>query len=340
MKNKLFSTIAFCIVSAVVLSVLTLSLIMHADENGNARVVAAQKDATRILIAGMDESAENTDVLLLLSFSHQDGSFNILQIPRDTFVKFEEKDGKINRLYRQFSAENGRKEGAERFALLLSEMLQVEIDLYAVLSMEALAGLVDSMGGIDLQVPNGFEFTDKNGNACRIENGYQHLNGEQALAFVRHRTSYTEGDLGRLDAQMRFIAAIFRRIPTLKFPKQYLDIYQKNLPNLLTNLGEKDIINLMMAYLKRRNELSFHIMRLPGEACLSKEGVWYYVLHQSSASEMLTRYFGAHTGNGFDTAHRFTRENDEQFMNIYTLPYYNYRVYSLDEAQNAKVLHR
>ncbi len=340
MKNKLLTTVTFCIISAVILSTLSVTLILHADENTKKCAVSTQGNVTRILIGGMDESADNTDVLMLLSVSHRDGSINLLQIPRDTYVRSEESEGKINRFYHQGSGKGSRKNKAENFLALVSEIFQVKIDAYLLLSMNALSDLVDSMGGVEFHVPISFEYRNQKGEMRYIKEGYQLLNGEGSLAYVRHRSSYAEGDLGRLDAQMRFVAAIFEKIPSLQFPKQYLEIYQKNRSNLLTNLGEKDIINLMMAYLKGKDKLSFHIMRLPGEACKSKEGIWYYVLNRSAASEMLAHYLGADTNGGFDLRQRFTRENDELFMNIYTAPNFSYRVYTFDEAQKAKVLHK
>ncbi len=339
MKNRFFSIVILCICSACLLSVLVFTLViregMAKDDVG---VLAAADGVTRILVAGIDESAENTDVLMLLSASVKDGSLHVLQIPRDTYLKYENEEGKINRFYRSYVSKYGQKDGAERFLKMMQEVLLMRIDAYAVFEAEALSTLVDSMGGVELRVPYAIDYRDEAGERRTLEAGIKHLNGSEALAYVRHRSSYTEGDLGRLDAQMRFVAALVKKIPELKFPKQYLEICQKNLPNLLTNLSEKDIINIMMVYLKNRDELSFKIMRLPGEACRDESGVWYYVLNRNASEEMLSAYFGAE--ESFDARHRFTREDREPFMNIYLAPNTSFRVYSLEEAQSAEVLHK
>ncbi len=339
MKNRFFSIVILCICSASLLSVFVFALVIRKGEaTDNVDALAGADGVTRILVAGLDESAENTDVLMLLSASAKDGSLHVLQIPRDTYLKYEDGEGKINRFYRSYIAKYGRKEGAERFSKMIQEVFNMRIDAYAVFRAEALSTLVDSMGGVELQVPYAIDYRDESGEKCTLGAGKRRLNGSEALAYVRHRSSYTEGDLGRLDAQMRFVAALVKKIPELKFPKQYLEICQKNLPNLLTNLSEKDIINIMMVYLKNRDELSFKIMRLPGEACRDQSGVWYYVLNRNASEEMLSVYFGAE--DSFDASLRFTREDREPFMNIYLAPNTSYRVYSLEEAQSAEVLHK
>lgn len=340
MKNRFMVLISFCIISACVLSTFVVFLILRDSSPTQKRAVSAEERVTRILIAGMDDCAENTDVLMLLNVSHIDGKLDLLQIPRDTFVRYNGKEGKINRFYHAVSKENGRNSGADAISKIISELFCMPIDAYIVLSTDALETLVDSMGGIEIDVPYAFDYLGKDGTSAMVKEGYQHVSGESAVAYLRHRSSYAEGDLGRLDAQMRFVAGVLNKIPSLRFPQQYLEIYRKNLPNLLTNLGEKDIINLMIAYLKGKGDTSFHITRLPGEACLDKSGVWYYVLNKNAASELLSSRFSADLSGGFDAEKRFTREGDETFMNIYGAKSFSCRIYSLEEAQKAKVLHK
>ncbi|MBR6795072.1 MAG: LCP family protein, partial [Clostridia bacterium] len=164
----------------------------------------------------------------------------------------------------------------------------------------------------------------------------QRLNGEEALAFVRHRQSYAEGDLGRLDAQMRFLSGFAGALPSLKKIDLILTIYQKILPNLLTNLTEKDIIEFMIAYFKNRGSYEISLMRLPGEACYTS-GAWYYVLCKGATEEMLRREFGL--SETFDGDRRFTDDKKITLFNIYSSSERSYRVYTPEEVNNKKILH-
>jgi len=339
MKKRYISIAAFSFAAACVLSVLVFTLLLQTEAEAKS-VSCARSDVMTMLVAGVDESARNTDVLLLISVSKTNGSMKILQIPRDTYLQYGEAQGKINGYFRRYTEKYGEREGAKRFTDVLSDALGIPIDAYAIFSAETLKNIVDTMGGVTFDVPYTMEYTCSTTGETRIlKAGVQHLNGEAAAAFVRHRESYMEGDLGRLDAQMRFMAAFIKRLQAVRSFRQYKEIYQKNRANLLTNLTEKDIINFIMVYLKNKGNVQTHIMRLPGEACRGNKGAWFYVLNRAGCAEMLSAQFGV-SASDFDSAQRFVRRDREVFTNIYHAPAYRYRIYSLRDAENADVLHK
>ena len=53
------------------------------------------------------------------------------------------------------------------------------MDHYAVVNMSILATIVDAVGGVDIDVPYDVE---------KFSAGYQHMTGEQAVAFARIRS--------------------------------------------------------------------------------------------------------------------------------------------------------
>ena len=311
---------------------------LFADDGAEAQVTANGSDAYKtILFAGVDEAGENTDMLMLCAIDKVKGGVRFLQIPRDTFYKTDKSTGKINRIYRTNATKYGRKQAAEELTRELERALSVSLDGYAVFDVQTVKEFVDVIGGVPVNVPHEISYFDgKTGEAKVIFAGNQTLNGEEAVAFVRHRKSYAEGDLGRLDAQMRFLSGVSSVMPTLKKIDTILCIYQKILPNLLTNLTEKDIIEVMMAYLKNRSTCTVSFMRLPGEACYTN-GTWYYVPYRKAAEAMLTKEFGA--SGGFDEGYRFTDDTKETLSNIYHNPDLFYRVYTSEEVANKKILH-
>lgn len=338
MKTRVFSFLALSIIFSLVLSVLVFALVARSEKAVNTDVRAKEK-CVSVLLAGLDEAGENTDVLMLLSV-YQNGAANILQIPRDTFIKSEFGEGKINHLYSLYTQKYGKKSGADRFLTCLSEAFDVPIRLYAVFTGDSLASLVDTVGGVTLTVPYAFEYTDKNGQKSRVGEGKQTLSGEKALAYVRHRASYAEGDLGRLNAQLRFLAALIEEVFEEKSVRAWWQIYQKNYRNLLTNAEEKDIINLITVYLKNKDDLTVRLMRLPGEACRDTDGTWYYVLNKNGAAFVLGEYFSGGEASAFDREGRFVKENREVFTNIYGAKDYECRIYTPKEAAEAEVLHK
>jgi LCP family protein required for cell wall assembly len=148
-----------------------------------------------------------------------DGEALMMSIPRDLYVPIAETDGssKINTSY------NG---GPRRLVLTIQESLQVPIHHYMEVDFVSFAKLVDSLGGITIDFPN--PAFDLNSGLDIQEAGPNHLDGPQALAFVRSR-HYVEviggeeqadptADLGRVQRQQQFLKAVFGELGTSKNP--------------------------------------------------------------------------------------------------------------------------
>lgn len=291
-----------------------------------------------VLVAGVDDAGENTDMLMLCSQEMRSGALKILQIPRDTLYRNEKSTGKINRVYRSNMSKYGRKQAAENMSATFEAAFGVPIDGYLIFDSRTVEEFVNLLGGVTVEVPFSISYTDREtGEDCVLPAGERQLSGKEAVAFVRHRGSYAEGDLGRLDAQMRFLCGVFDALPSLKKIDRMIAIYQKILPNLLTNLGEKDIIDLMMAYFRSRSSFSVSLLRLPGEAAYTK-GVWYYVLHKTGTEKMLLQEFGASAG--FDSEGRFTDPTNETVRNIYSSSDSTYHVLTPTEAKRRRILQK
>lgn len=334
-KNRLFLWIP--LLSAVLLTLVVFLFLWRAEQSAAASLARGEDEYKTVLLAGVDDVGANTDVLLLCALHKKTGTVKAVQIPRDTYYKTEKSAGKINRIFRANSSKYGRKRAAENLCEEMGEALGIPIDGYAVFGTRTLGTLTELLGGVRVDVPTEITYTDgKTGEVRHIPKGEQRLSGDAAIAFVRHRRGYTEGDLGRLDAQMRFLGGVAEALPRLKNAGAILTIYKKILPNLLTNLGEKDIMEVMMVYLAKSGSTPpVRFMRLPGEPCYT-EGAWYYVLHRAAAERMLKDELGLR--QPFDPNGCFTDEGREAVRNIYTEKDSAYDVYTADEARRKRIL--
>ena len=164
-----------------------------------------------------DGGGERSDTMLLLRFV--DGEAKMMSIPRDLYVPIAETDdsGKINAAY------NG---GPRRLILTIQQSLGVPIHQYMEVDFVSFAKLVDALGGIDIDFPH--PAFDTNSGLDVQQAGINHLDGPQALAFVRSR-HYVEvidgepqpdprGDLGRVIRQQQFLKAVFGELGSSKNP--------------------------------------------------------------------------------------------------------------------------
>ena len=339
MKKILIFSIIVLLVGAMMTSAVFFSVFTNGDVA--SETVAAKGASKTFLLAGIDNAGENTDVLMLVSVDKGSGRLFFLQIPRDTYLRTEEKEGKINQLYRFYLGKYGVNHAAEMLTSCFSHAFGIPIDGHAVFHLDAVEEAIDILGGIRVSVPADISYFDsETGKTAHIKAGERRLEGKEACEYLRHRASYTEGDLGRLDAQMRFLSATLSALTEMRKPLQYLRLYQKILPKVLTNLSEKDIMDFATAFIKSRGNASVRIMRMPGEACRGNSGSWYYIVNRSAAERMLSDHFTAEEGYRFDEDGRFVRYDREGFVNIYHAPSFETKIYSLAEASKIEILNK
>ncbi|WP_141520961.1 LCP family protein, partial [Bacillus pseudomycoides] len=150
------------------------------------------KDNISVLIMGVDGSdirkgqygeAVRTDALLLATINKDDKSVKLVSIPRDSrvYIPSKKKLDKITHAH-VFGGVESTRDTVERF-------LNVPVDYYVKFNFDSFVKIVDSLGGIDVDVPVAFTEQDSKDQAgmIHLEKGYQHLNGEQALALARTR---------------------------------------------------------------------------------------------------------------------------------------------------------
>lgn len=86
----------------------------------------------------------------------------------------------------------------------VENLLGIKIDHVAEMEFEGFKALVNSVGGVDVQVPFDFDI-----NAWSFKQGMQHMDGGAALAFVRARYPFADGDYQRVRNQRAFLRGMY-----------------------------------------------------------------------------------------------------------------------------------
>lgn len=148
------------------------------------------------LATGGDTGPERTDTIIIVHIP-KSGRTTMVSIPRDSFLPIPG---------------NGQDKVNASFAIggpqLLVETLEnatgLHIDHYAQIGFDGFAGLVDSIGGIDLCVDAPI---DDPLAGINLQPGCQKLDGATALGFVRSRAT-ANADLDRVQNQRKFLSAL------------------------------------------------------------------------------------------------------------------------------------
>ncbi|WP_314659122.1 LCP family protein [uncultured Rothia sp.] len=86
----------------------------------------------------------------------------------------------------------------------VENLLGIKIDHVAEIEFEGFKSLVNSIGGVDVQVPFDFDI-----NVWSFKQGLQHMDGGAALAFVRARYQFADGDYQRVRNQRAFLRGLY-----------------------------------------------------------------------------------------------------------------------------------
>ena len=150
-----------------------------------------------------------SDTTLLLHVSADRSSAYAVSIPRDALVK----PVACTRSREYF--DTGLVEWNEAYsagaAACTAEQIQqdfhVYVDDYVVVDFSGFKDMVDSIGGVNVCIP--FELSDPKYAKVTFHPGTSvHLDGDQALAYVRLRHVLAGTDIGRIKRQQAFIAAM------------------------------------------------------------------------------------------------------------------------------------
>jgi LCP family protein required for cell wall assembly len=222
----------------------------------NSPFYAAFKDKKRVNCMFLGVNGGLTDTIMLVSFDIDARHVDIISIPRDTYYHREgyndPAENKINAAYRRDPLNSAKA---------VSEiLLGMPINYYAVIEYDGVKEIVDAIGGVPMDIPQGFDYEDKKDKPpliIHLKPGLQTLNGEDAMKFLRYRKGYANADIGRIGAQQTFMKSAF---------KQAL---QSDLPGLAETVRENVTSDMPMS------KMLYLAQKAMG---MSEEGIETYML--------------------------------------------------------------
>lgn len=240
------------------------------------------KEPFTVLALGIEDYMDGvarTDVILFSVINPKSREIALVTIPRDSYVYIESQgyEDKINHAY-VFG-------GLEGTLKSVYNLLDIPIDYYVSTNFNGFTDMVDAVGGVDVNVPFTFDAKMVEPSEWKTyTEGPAHLNGREALAYVRMRYDDPEGDFGRSKRQKEVIKAIADEAISLggltrldSILKAVGNNVQMNIPYdkylSFMNLG-KDLINSPIDSIQLEGE---------GQRI---DNVWYYILDETNVEKV------------------------------------------------------
>lgn len=150
-------------------------------------------------------AGKRTDTMMLVHIPAGSGSPVLVSLPRDSYVPIPgHGSNKLNAAY--------AIGGPKLLARTVEQVTGIRLDHYAEIGFGGFAGMVDALGGVELCPRKAIRDAKAH---IDLPAGCQELDGVTALGYVRARYFDGRGDIGRMERQQEFMAALMKRATTV-----------------------------------------------------------------------------------------------------------------------------
>ncbi len=249
-------------------------------------------ERVNVLVLGVDvgnpmdtRAPSRADTMILASFDPEGKKLDLISLPRDTRVNIKgkglEKLGHANAYG-----------GAALAMETIGSFLDIDVHYYISIDYTGFRKFVDNLGGVRVNVPFDMDYYDPYDNPplrIDIPKGWQTLNGEKALQYVRYREGYKNGDIGRIEAQQAFMDATIDKILSAGTILRLPALADTLSSHLKTNMTPSD----MGKYAFRAagiDKESITMYRLPGDSEYI-DGISYFLYDEQKTEELVSLIF-------------------------------------------------
>lgn len=234
------------------------------------------KQAVNILLLGVDQRKGDkgrSDTMILLSLNPKNNSMIMMSIPRDTYVNIPGRGmDKINHAY-AFGDVGLSIDTVE-------ETFNIPVHFYARVNMEGFKQGIDAIGGVTITNNQAFAQGGRS-----FPQGQIHLNGNDALKYIRMRKNDPRGDLGRNERQRSVITAAMNKAASFSNITKFDDILHIMGNNVQTDLNIERVQALFNGY--RDTIKNNKSLEINGNGQMIS-GVWYYLVPESEFKRIST----------------------------------------------------
>ena len=241
------------------------------------------KGRINILLLGEDnvEQVKRSDTVLFVAVDIDNKNVRVLSLPRDTRVAIPRHGNqKLNHAY-AFG-------GVDLLRATVENFLGTTIHYYVKIDYDNFPKLVDAVGGVDIHVAKAMKYRDRAQDlTIDIPAGFQRMNGDTALKYVRFRKDAL-GDIGRVERQQQFLKAMLHRMYDPQNLVRFNEIATEIQNTVITDMDTSLVLQLclFMKKLEKERDRVFFVM-LPGTPAFI-DGLSYWIAERSSVSDFLT----------------------------------------------------
>ena len=241
--------------------------------------VPVQSEPFSVYLSGIDiygDVAEQSrsDVNIIATVNPKSRQILLVTTPRDYYVPIPGISGGM-----PDKLTHAGQYGVDVSIDTLEELYQVEIPFYARLNFTSFVNIIDILGGVDVNSELAFITGTDAGAVVEIQQGLNHLDGKEALAFARERHALDDGDNQRGKNQEALITAIIQKMIAPSMIVKATDILAEVSDSVETNMSMKQIRTLIKQQLQNGSDWQIYSVAADGmpdrRECYSIAGTPY-----------------------------------------------------------------
>ncbi|BCB80681.1 transcriptional regulator [Phytohabitans flavus] len=224
----------------------------------------------------VDSASEwRADTIILMHIPASHDKAYLVSMPRDLYVPIPKEAGAACD-----SGQRGKINAAFAFGGLPLAVRTVEcftdvhIDHVMAIDFGGFKEVTDALGGVDLKVER--TVTSIHKPYRTFHKGVRHMNGDQALDWVRQRKQFPDGDFARVRHQQEFLKALMDKAAstgTLTNPKK-LNSFLKATTDAVTVDQDFSLVDMALQFRSLRGEnLQFFTSPHKGSETINGESV-------------------------------------------------------------------
>ena len=225
-----------------------------------------------IFFGGNDQEGElslsgRTDVDMVVTVNPTSHQILISSFPRDSLVPNPALNNSPDKLTHLGLS------GLQNTMTELSSLLGTPINNYVLINFTTFRTIIDALDGVDVDNPYAFGFTFN--SDIWFEQGNIHLDGDEALCYVRERYSLPDGDFGRTMHQQLVMKAIIAKLTSSAVITKFDSLLTALKGTFLTNLTDSSIYALCQKQLEENtswNVVNYHVLGTTGTSVCASSG--------------------------------------------------------------------
>ena len=247
------------------------------------------KEPFAVYLSGVDTRGELTekarsDVNILAVVNPQTKQVVLINTPRDYYVDLAGTNSKDKLTHAGLY-------GVETSMATLGNLYGITVDHYIRINFSGFMSIVDALGGVDVYSDYAFTSVGSPGyyDPTTFVEGWNHLNGQAALAFARERHAFASGDIQRGINQMKVIDAMLNKIKSPALLMGFSKIMDAAADCFVTNFSQDQISALVRMQLSDLADWDIQSYTVTGSSatstqCYSAKGQKLYVMKPDDAA--------------------------------------------------------